>query len=261
MKKTQTALVAVGLLALVGGGTALAGKGKTSAPTKNVLAAARGGHGPGDELDTAATYLGTTTTSLMTQLQSGKTLAQIASATTGKSTSGLVAALVAAEKTELAAAVTAGKLTQAQADQITATLTRRFTDVVNGTRPPGPPGGHGFGHGPDGGGDDLAVAATYLGTTGANLMTQLEAGKTLAQVASATSGKSTGGLIAALVAAEKTEIAGYVTSGKLTQAEADRITATLTQLFTDFVNGTRPAGGPPGPGGPHGVFHPNGAHA
>jgi hypothetical protein len=262
MKKTQTALVAVGLLALAGGGTALAGKGKTTAPTKNVLAASRGGHGPGDELDAAAAYLGTTTTSLMTQLQAGKTLAQIAAATNGKSTSGLVAALVAAEKTELAAAVTAGELTQAQADQVSAMLTQRFTDFVNGTRPPGGPPGHGFGHGPGGGGgDDLAAAATYLGTTSANLMTQLEAGKTLAQVAAATSGKSTAGLVAALVAAEKTEIAGYVTSGKLTQAQADQIGATLTQRFTDLVNGTRPAGGPPGPGGPHGVFQPNGAHA
>ena len=56
---------------------------------------------------------------LLTPLQSGKTLAQVAGATSGKSVAGLIDALVAAEKTELAAAVTAGRLTQAQADQIT----------------------------------------------------------------------------------------------------------------------------------------------
>jgi len=260
MKKTRIALVTVGLLALAGGGTALAGKG--NGHTKGTLAAPRGEHGPGDELDAAATYLGTTAASLVTQLQAGKTLAQVATATSGKSAAGLVAALVAAEKTEIAAAVTAGRLTQAQADQITATLTSRFTDLVNGTGPAGGPRGPGggpggfgpggfgpggfgpggFGH--RGGGDDLDAAAAYLGSTAASLLTQLQGGKTLAQVATGTSGKSTAGLVAALVAAEQTEIAGYVTSGRLTQAQADQLLASLTARFTDFVNGVRPAGGP-----------------
>lgn len=261
MKKTRIALVTVGLLALAGGSTALASKG--NAPTKKTLAASSGGqHGPGDELDAAASYLGTTAASLLTQLQAGKTLAQVAAATNGKSTVGLIAALVAAEKTEIAAAVTSGKLTQAQADQITPTLTQRFTDLVNGVHPAGGPGGPGgFGHGPGrGGGDDLAAAATYLGSTTTSLLTQLQAGKTLAQVAAATSGKSTAGLIAALVAAEKTEIAGKVTSGELTQAEADQMTATLTARFTDFVNGVRPAGGPGGHDGfRHGSFRQHGS--
>ena len=203
MKKTRIALVTVGLLALAGGSTALASKG--NAQTKKTLAATSGGrHGPGDELDAAASYLGTTAASLLTQLQAGKTLAQVATATNGKSTAGLVAALVAAEKTEIAAAVTSGKLTQAQADQIAPTLTQRFTDLVNGVHPAGGPGGFGHGHG-GGGGDDLAAAATYLGSTTTSLLTQLQAGKTLAQVAISTNGKSSAGLIAALVAAEKTE--------------------------------------------------------
>ncbi len=251
--KTRIALIGVGVLALAGGSTALASK--SNGHTKGTLAATRGGHGPSDELDAAASYLGTTTASLLTQLQAGKTLAQVATATSGKTTAGLVAALVAAEKTEIAAAVTAGKLTQAQADQITPTLTQRFTDFVNGTRPaggppgPGRPGPGGFGHGPGAPSDDLAAAATYLNSTAANLLTQLQAGKTLAQVAAAASGKSTAGLVAALVAHEKTEIAGYVTSGKLTQAQADQLIANLTARFTDFVNGVRPAGGPS-----HGAF-------
>ena len=61
----------------------------------------------------------------MTQLQAGKTLAQVADATSGKSTAGLIDALVAAEKTELASAVTAGTITQAQSDQIATTLKAR----------------------------------------------------------------------------------------------------------------------------------------
>ena len=146
MKKTRIALVTVGLLALAGGSTALASKG--SAQTKKTLAASSGErHGPGDELDAAASYLGTTAASLLTQLQAGKTLAQVAAATSGKSTAGLIAALVAAEKTEIAGKVTSGELTQTQADQITATLTQRFTDFVNGVRPAGGAGHDGFRHG------------------------------------------------------------------------------------------------------------------
>ncbi|MDX6474933.1 MAG: hypothetical protein QOH95_444 [Gaiellaceae bacterium] len=204
------------------------------------------GHGPaGDELTAAANYLGVTETALVTQLQGGKTLAQVAGATSGKSAAGLVDALVAAEKTEIAAAVTAGRITQAQADQVLPTLTARFTAFVNNTEPehgrggPGGPGGHGFGHGP--GGDELTAAATYLGVTETALVTQLQAGKTLAQVADATSGKSSAGLIDALVAAEKKEIAAEVTAGRLTQAQADQIIPTLTARFKALANGTRPS--------------------
>jgi len=241
MKKTKVALVAVGLLALAGGGTALAGKGKdTTQHTKQTLRA-HDMHGPGDDLAAAASYLGTTAASLKTQLQAGKTLAQIAGATNGKSTAGLVSALVLAEKTELAAAVTAGKLTQSQADAITPTLQQRFTDFVNGVRPAGGPPGGGHGHGP---GPGLDVAASYLGISQTSLFTQLRSGKTLAQVANGTTGKSAAGLIAALVADAKQHFGTNVPSD-------------LTQRITDLVNGVRPAGGPPGGPG-HGFLHPFG---
>ena len=265
MKRPQIALVFVGLLAMAGGGTALANRGgsphssmfsSTFGPRLVSTADAKGLHGPGDDLAAAAGYLGTTTDGLLAQLQSGKTLAQIADATSGKSSSGLIDALVAHEKTEIANAVAAGKLTQAQADEITATLTQRVTDLVNGKVQV-----HGPGFGFREGGDPLAAAVTYLGTTTDALRTQLESGKTLAQIADATSGKSASGLIGALVASEKTDIAKAVTAGKLTQAQADEITANLTQRVTDLVNGVRPSGGlrfgdhgsfGPGPGAPAG---------
>ena len=197
--------------------------------------------GRGDDLAAAATYLGITQANLLTSLQSGKTLAQVTAATDGKTVAGLIDALVAAEKTELAAAVTAGEITQAQADQMTTTLKAHVTAEVNGTRPARGAGGPGGpGHGP-GGGDELTAAAKYLGVTEAALTTQLEAGKTLAQVATATSGKSTAGLIDALVAAEKVELAAAVTAGTITQAQSDQIATTLTARFTALVNATRPA--------------------
>jgi hypothetical protein len=193
----------------------------------------------GDDLAAAATYLGISQADLLTSLRSGKTLAQVAGATSGKTVAGLIDALVAAEKTELAAAVTAGRLTQTQSDQIAAGLTARVTAEVNGTRPAHGPGGPGgFGHGP--GGDELAAAASYLGVTEAALTTQLQAGKTLAQVADATSGKSAAGLIDALVAAEKTELATAVTAGTITQAQSDQIATTLKARFTALINNTRP---------------------
>jgi hypothetical protein len=105
-----------------------------------------GMHGPGDKLAAAATYLGISTDQLMTQLQSGKTLAQIASSASGKSTDGLVAALVAAETKQLDAAVAAGKLTKDQENQILPNLQQRITNLVNGTLPKPPLGGaRGFG--------------------------------------------------------------------------------------------------------------------
>jgi hypothetical protein len=107
------------------------------------------GRGPSDELAAAATYLDLSQADLQTGLQSGKTLAQVADATSGKSAAGLIDALVTAEKTELKAAVTAGRLTQAQADQITPNLKARFTDLVNGVRPAHGGGGPGDRHGGD----------------------------------------------------------------------------------------------------------------
>jgi hypothetical protein len=246
MRRTRTALVLLGVLALVGGGTALASKGTSKAKTATASTppayAFRGGgpHGPGDDLHAAATYLGTTTESLLTQLQAGKTLAQIASATSGKSTDGVIAALVAAEQTELADAVKANRLTQAEADSIAANLRQRFTDLVNGVRPEHGPGGFG---GPHDRGGPFGVAARYLGLSESALVTQLRAGQALAQIANATSGKSAAGLIAALVADAKQHLGSNVPSD-------------LEQRITDLVNGVRPAFGPHDGDHDHGQFGP-----
>ena len=88
-------------------------------------------------LDEAAQYLGLTQEQLRTQLESGKTLAQVAEAQ-GKSVDGLVDALVADFKTHLDAAVEEGRLTQAWADEVLQDVRERVTAHVNG---------HGPGHG------------------------------------------------------------------------------------------------------------------
>ncbi len=87
---------------------------------------------------------------------------------------------------------------------------------------------------------DLDAAASYLGLTEAELRTQLVAGKTLAQVATA-EGKSVDGLIDALVSATKEHLDDAVAAGRLTQAQEDQLLGDLKQRITDRVNGKAPA--------------------
>jgi hypothetical protein len=226
MRKAQIVLVLVGVLALAAGGTALAGKGRGDGRAVRGVADVRGPHHHGDVLETAASYLGVGVDSLLTQLRSGKTLAQVADGTSGKSKAGLVAALVAHEKQELADAVKAGRLTQSQADTIAATLNDRLNEFVTHSGP-----GPRFGRAPHHGG--LETAATYLGTSESALLDQLRSGKTLAQIANATSGKSASGLIDALVA-------------DATKRFGTAVPSDLRARITELVNGQLPAIGPRG---------------
>jgi len=100
----------------------------------------RGGIGPGfglghhHGLDAAASYLGLTQEQVRTEVESGKTLAQVAEAR-GKSVDGLVDALVADFEEKLDAAVKAGRLPQAEADEMVKDVRERVTARVNGQRP------------------------------------------------------------------------------------------------------------------------------
>ncbi len=89
-------------------------------------------------LGAAASYLDLTEEALRTELESGKTLAQVAQER-GKSVDGLISALVNAARAKLDAAVSAGRVTKAQEQSILAGLRQRITDAVNGVRPPGAP--------------------------------------------------------------------------------------------------------------------------
>jgi hypothetical protein len=85
-------------------------------------------HMPG--LATAASYLGLTEVQLMRKLDSGKTLAQVAT-DEGKSVDGLIAALKDDLKSKLDDAVSAGRLTKAQEEQALKDADQRFRDFVN----------------------------------------------------------------------------------------------------------------------------------
>ena len=141
----------------------------------------------------------------------------------GVTPSALQDAFKAALKDQVEAAVKAGTLTRAQADAIEARIAAGQ--------------GLGFG-GMHHGGEGLTAAAAYLGLTEAQLRTQLESGKSLADIAKATSGKTVAGLVQAMVAAEKAELDNSVQAGKLTAAQEQQIAGQLEQRVTDMVNGT-----------------------
>jgi len=180
-------------------------------------------------LAAAASYLGVTLAQLQSDLASGKSLAEVADARSGKSAVGLTEALVAEKKQKLTVAA--------------ATLTKRVTAEVNRSGGPGSPAGGsarrlgwrrlfaapsrlGF------------VAASYLGVPAAQLRSDLKSGKTLAEVANATSGRSEAGLIEALVAARRARLAAAVASGSLAPAKASAIGSKLTRRISSFVTRT-----------------------
>lgn len=138
--------------------------------------------------------------------------------------------------------VDAGTITQAQADAVIAALAADMPQ-----------------HGDHGGkgGPGLDIAAQALGMTADELHTALDGGQTLAQVAES-KGVNVQVVIDALVAERTNHINEDVTSGKLTQDQADAKLADLSQKVTDMVNNPRPAGGKGGPRGGHG---PQGAPA
>lgn len=108
----------------------------------------RGGFG----LDVAAKAIGVSTQSLLSDLKSGKSIADVAKAK-GVSVQKVIDAMVASMKTELDSQVKAGRLTAEAAAKIKANLTKMITNQVNGTfarpnlhgMPSGPGGPGGFG--------------------------------------------------------------------------------------------------------------------
>jgi hypothetical protein len=150
------------------------------------------------DLAAAAGYLAIPTEQLEHELNSSGSLAQVAQAH-GKSTQGLIDAIVAAHRAGLA--------------KVAARLPGRVGAEVNGPArlPRATAGGK------------LRLAASgYLGITPVQLRDELRSGRTLAQIAAATPGKSSAGLLDVLVSAGKARLAHGVVTGKLTQARRAR---------------------------------------
>jgi hypothetical protein len=84
----------------------------------------------------------------------------------------------------------------------------------------------------------LRAAAQYLGMTPLQVRQQLASGKSLAQIANATPGKSSAGLVDALVAAVKTKLDAKVAAGELSAAKEAEFLAKVQPKLVALVNAT-----------------------
>jgi hypothetical protein len=104
--------------------------------------------------------------------------------------------------------------------------------------------------GPGRGPGNLEAAAGAIGVTVDELRTALQGGQSLAEVAQS-KGVDPEKVVSALVADLQARVAERVSSGAITQAQADEKLASATERTRAFVNGEAPApGGHHGPGGP-----------
>lgn len=145
----------------------------------------------------------------------------------------------------LAGLVSDGTLTQDQADKVASTLAGKMPAGGGHGGRGGEPGRGGMGGGMAG----LSSAATAIGVTEDALRTQLEAGRSVADVARA-EGVSEQTVINAIVADIKAHFAAEIASGEHTQAEVDARLADLTARVTSMVEtqGLPQRGGPDGGG-------------
>lgn len=258
--KATSAVATIGLVAVAGVGTlnmTQAINAADTAATSGTSAAATATTAPGatspatggrnfggphetvTDTSVAATAMAIKEADLITALNSGQSLADVATAN-NVDVQVVIDALVKDKQDELAAEVKAGTLTQTQADAEAATVTQRVTDQVNGTFQ-----GRGPGHG--GGGrhetvTDTSVVADAIGITEADLIAALNGGQTPADVAKANN-VDVQVVIDSLVKDGEQELADQVAAGTLTQAQADAQKAAVLQRATDQANGTMNVGG------------------
>lgn len=153
-------------------------------------------------------------------------------------------ALVAGRAAQLDQAVKDGKITQEQADEIKKRQAESGL-VLGGGR--GGPGGHRGG--PGGGRELMADAAKALGLTEAQLKTQLQSGKTIAEIAEAQN-KDLDDVKATVKEAAVARIDAKLKAGDITQAQRDEMVEHLDEHLEHLGERRRGRGPGHGPGGP-----------
>jgi hypothetical protein len=158
MRKRMTPIIAgtaiAGAVAVVVFGVGGNAGAKPVMPTTSVQSSSTGAQpqhgGPGKNVDAVASVLGLTTSELRTQLDAGKTIAQVAT-TQGVDVQKVIDTIVSEMKAHLATEVASGKHTQAEVDARLANLETRVTEMVNKVRPAHPANGRGGRLGHEGG--------------------------------------------------------------------------------------------------------------
>jgi hypothetical protein len=203
-------------------------------------------------LAAASKVLGITEAELKTELQSGKSVADVATAK-NIDIATVKAALLAEAKAHIDAEVAAGKHTAAEGVAKLAEMTSRIdTMLTTAGLPARGPHGKGGHEGKGGPGKFMtATLATTLKLTQEELKTQLHSGKSLADVAK-TQSVDIADVKTVLTSDVAAHLAEEVTSGKHTQAEADAKLAEFKTNLDTMVNRVGPAGGMKGEGRGHG---------
>ncbi|HXR29145.1 MAG TPA: hypothetical protein VN772_06150 [Solirubrobacteraceae bacterium] len=129
----------------------------------------------------------------------------------GVSSSALAAAIKAADVDRIDAAVAAGRMSRSRAEVLKARIQQSATAPL-----------FAFGAGAGRGGARVGVAARYLGISPEVLRSDRLAGKSLAQIAASTPGKSADGLKAAVLAADEERLASAVSNGRITAQQESR---------------------------------------
>lgn len=191
----------------------------------------RGGHmgfmDGGSMMEQAADVLGLEQSELIEQLQDGQTLAEIAEAQ-GIAKATLIEKLTAAAAVAIDAKVAEGTITEEQATVRKEQLTERLTQMVDSEHMGGGMGigkGRGFGHF-----GQIEDVAELLGLTEDELRTELQAGKSLVEIASA-KGISEDQLISKIKDGMTDEIKQFVNvkrTPRMTDAENAKTTATAS---------------------------------
>ena len=217
-------------------------------------------------LAAASKVLGITEAELKTELEAGKSVADVAKAK-NIDLATVKTALLAEAKAHIDAEVAAGKHTAAEGASKLAEVTSRIDTMLTtaglparGPHGEGGKGGHGGKGGP--GKFMTTTLATTLKLTQEELKIQLHSGKSLADVAKAQS-VDIADVKATLTSDFTAHLAEEVTSGEHTQAEADAKIAEFKTNLDTMVNRVGPAGGMKGegrgPGGRH-EHGPMGGH-
>ena len=84
----------------------------------------------------------------------------------------------------------------------------------------------------------LSVASSYLGLSTDTIVADLKSGQSLGQIADATAGHSSAGLVSAYVSALQTKLDAWVAAGKLTTAQEADILQKAQPWFQKLVDAT-----------------------
>jgi hypothetical protein len=196
------------------------------------------------DVTAAAAYLGISADALVSELSSHKSLAAVVEAH-GKTVQGLVDAIVAARRARLAKV-------SSHLPQRIGTEVQKPTASASARRVAGEGGAARRARGAHANRTSSAAApqaldvftskgrlgttaAAYLGVAPATLRTELSSGKTLAQLASSTPGKSTQGIEARLLAARRKRVVQRLAAGRIPSARAARITQRLRARIDALV--------------------------